>query len=103
MARIQIEAIIPAIKRYERDSRRSVRKLSQEIERLRLENSKLREQWLEASVALLSYTGLPRHLHRLDVKMKEHKALPARAADALEKASSDTDTQLVEELRKAAE
>jgi hypothetical protein len=34
--------------------------------------------------------------------MKELKALLARAADALEKASSDTDTQLVEELRKVA-
>ena len=78
-------------------------KACQEIETLRSENSKLREQWLEASDALLSYTGLPGHLHRLDVKMKELKALLARAADALEKASSDTDTQLVEELRKAAE
>jgi hypothetical protein len=31
-------------------------KARQEIEELRLENSKLREQWLEATDALLSYT-----------------------------------------------
>jgi hypothetical protein len=78
-------------------------KACHEIETLRSENSKLREQWLEASDALLSYTGLPGHLHRLDAKMKELKALLARAANGLEKASFDTDTQLVEELRKAAE
>jgi hypothetical protein len=52
---------------------------------------------------MLSFTGLPAHLHRLDEKIKRLKALLARAADALEKGSSDTDAQLVEELRKAAE
>jgi hypothetical protein len=42
-------------------------------------------------------------LHRLDEKIKQLKSLLVRAADALEKSPSDTDTQLVEELRKAAE
>jgi hypothetical protein len=35
--------------------------------------------------------------------MKELKLVLVRAADALEKGPSDTDTQLVEGLRKAAE
>jgi hypothetical protein len=60
-------------------------KALQEIEKLRLENSKLREEWLELTDVQLSYTGLPGHLHRLDVKMKELKSLLIRAADALEK------------------
>jgi hypothetical protein len=78
-------------------------KACQEIEKLQLENRKLREDWLELSDQMLSFTGLPAHLHRLDEKIKRLKALLARAADALEKGSSDTDAQLVEELRKAAE
>ena len=78
-------------------------KACQEIEKLRLENAKLKEQWLELSDEMLSFTGLTRHLHRLDLKMKHLKSLLIRAADALEKGSSDTDTQLVEELRKAAQ
>ena len=60
-------------------------KTCQEIERLQLENSKLREEWLELSDQMLSYTGLPGHLHRLDVKIKQLKSLLIRAADALEK------------------
>jgi hypothetical protein len=76
---------------------------AQEIEKLRLENSKLREDWLEATDALLSYTGLPGHLHRIDVKMKELKSLLIRAADALEKGSDATHSELAQELRKAAE
>jgi hypothetical protein len=47
---------------------------------------------------LLSYTGLPGHLHRLDVKMKRFKSLLIPAADALEKRLSDTNTQLAHEL-----
>jgi hypothetical protein len=47
---------------------------SQEIERLRLENSKLREDWLELSDQMLFYIGLPGHLHRIGVKTKELKA-----------------------------
>jgi hypothetical protein len=34
-------------------------KACQEIERLREENSKLSEEWLELTDELLSYTGLP--------------------------------------------
>jgi hypothetical protein len=51
----------------------------------------------------LSYTGLPGHLHRLDVKMKHFKSLLIPAADALEKRLFDKNTQLAHELRKAAE
>jgi hypothetical protein len=75
----------------------------QEIEKLREENSKLRDQWLEATDELLSYTGLPGHLHRIDVKVKHLKSLLVRAADALENGPSETHLQLVQELRKAAE
>jgi urocanate hydratase len=78
-------------------------KVSEEIEKLRLENSKLKEEWLELSHEMLSFTGLPGHLHRLDVKMKELKSLLVRAADALEKGQFETHLQLVQELRKTAE
>jgi hypothetical protein len=78
-------------------------KACQEIEKLQLENRKLREDWLELSDQMLSFTGLPGHLHRLDMKIKHLKSTLIRAADALEKGSSDTDTQLVQELRKAAQ
>ena len=70
-------------------------KALQETEKLRSENSKFREQWLEL------YTGLPGHLHRLDVKFKQLKSLLIRAADALENGPSETHLQLVQELRKA--
>jgi cell division protein FtsB len=36
----------------------------QEIEKLQQENAKLKEDWLELSDQMLSYTGLPGHLHR---------------------------------------
>jgi hypothetical protein len=75
----------------------------QEIERLREENSQLKQDRFELTDELLSYTGLPGHLHRIDVKMKQLKALLVRAADAPENSSSETHLQLVEELRKAAE
>ena len=78
-------------------------KACQEIEKLQLENRKLREDWLELSDQMLSFTGLPGHLHRLDMKIKHLKSMLIRAADALEKGSSDTYTQLVQELRKAAQ
>jgi hypothetical protein len=78
-------------------------KACQEIERLQLENAKLKKEWLELSDQMLSFTGLPGHLHRLDVKIKDLKSLLVRAADALEKGPSDMDIQLLEELRKAAE
>ena len=68
-----------------------------------MENAKLKEQWLELSDEMLSFTGLPGHLHRLDAKIKELKSLLVRAADALESGASDSHSQLVQELRKAAE
>jgi hypothetical protein len=78
-------------------------KACQEIEKLRSENNKLREQWLEATDELLSYTGLPGQMHRIDVKIKQLKSLLVRAADALEKSPDGAHSQLVQELRKAAE
>jgi hypothetical protein len=77
-------------------------KACQEIEKLRLENAKLKEDWLELSDEMLSFTGLPGHLHRLDEKMREFKSLLVRAADALDNGPSETHLQLIQELRKAA-
>ena len=76
---------------------------NQEIEKLQQENSRLTDEVLELRDELLRYTGLPGHLHRLDVKMKQLKSLLVRAADALEEGPSETHVQLVQELRKAAE
>lgn len=78
-------------------------KALEEIEKLRLENSKLKEQWLELMDEQLSYTGLPGRLHRIDVEIKQLKSLLIRAADALENGPSETHSQSVQELRKAAE
>ena len=78
-------------------------KACQEIEKLQLENSKLKEHCLELTDELLSYTGLPGHLHRIDVKIKQLKSLLVRAADALENGPCEPHLQLVRELRKAAE
>jgi hypothetical protein len=78
-------------------------KACQEIEKLQLENSQLKEQCLELTDELLSYTGLPGHLHKIDVKIEQLKSLLIRAADALENGPSETHFQLVQELRKAAE
>jgi hypothetical protein len=75
----------------------------QEIERLRSENSELRDDWLELTDELLSYTGLPGQMHRIDVKIKELRSLLVRAADALENSPGGEHLQLVQELRKAAE
>jgi hypothetical protein len=51
----------------------------EEIERLQSENAKLEEDWLELSDQMLSFTGLPGYLHRLDEKIKQLKALLIRA------------------------
>jgi hypothetical protein len=75
----------------------------QEIQKLQEENSRLREDRLELTDELLSYTGLPGHLHRIDVKIKELKSFLVCAADALENGPSQEHSQLVQELRKAAE
>jgi hypothetical protein len=68
----------------------------QELEKLRLENTELKKSMLfNAEV-----TG---RMHKIDVKIKQLKLLLIRAADALEKRSSESDVQLIEELRKAAQ
>jgi hypothetical protein len=67
----------------------------QEIEKLQLENSELKEE-------MLFYTGLAGQMYKMDVRTKQLKSLLNRAADALENGSSETHFQLVQELRKAA-
>jgi hypothetical protein len=66
----------------------------QEIEKLRLENSELQE-------SMLVYTGLAGQMHRQHNRSEQLKALLLRAADALEQGSSET--QLIQELRRAAQ
>ena len=78
-------------------------KACQEIEKLRLENSKLREERLELTYELLSYTGLPGQMHKIDVKIKQLKSLLIRTADALENNADGAHSKLAQELRKAAE
>ena len=68
----------------------------QEIEKLRLENSELQE-------SMLVYTGLAGQMHRQHARIEQFKSLLIRAADALESGPSETDFQLVQELRKAAQ
>jgi hypothetical protein len=70
-------------------------KALQEIEKLRLKHSELMDE-------LLSYTGLPGQMQKIDVKIKQLKSLLIRAADALEDGPPETHLQLVQELRKAA-
>jgi hypothetical protein len=66
-----------------------------EIEKLRLENTKLKE-------GTLFYTEVTGQMHKIDVKIKQLKSLLIRAADALETRPSETNFQLSEELRKGA-
>jgi hypothetical protein len=68
----------------------------QELEKLRLENSKLNE-------SMLFHAEVIGQMHKIDVKIKRLKSFVIHAADALEKRSSERDVQLIEELRKAAE
>ena len=68
----------------------------QEIEKLRLENSELMEE-------MLVYTGLCGQMHRQHARIEQFKSLLIRAADALESDPSETHSQLVQELRKAAQ
>jgi hypothetical protein len=68
----------------------------QEIERLREENSQLMDD-------MLVYTGLPGQMRRQQASMEQLKVLLIRAADALEKDPNGAHSQLVQELRKAAE
>jgi hypothetical protein len=67
-----------------------------EIERLREENTQLMED-------MLIYTGLPGQVHRQHARVEQLKALLIPAADALEKNADEAHSQLVQELRKAAE
>jgi hypothetical protein len=75
----------------------------QEIEKLRSENSKLREDWLEATDALMSYTRAAWTDAQDWCRDKQLKLLLVRAADALEKSPDGAHSQLVQELRRAAE
>jgi hypothetical protein len=68
----------------------------QEVEKLRLENSKLKK-------AMLFHAEVTGQMRKIDLKIKQLKSLLIRAADALEKRSSETNVQLIEELRKAAQ
>jgi hypothetical protein len=68
----------------------------QEIEKLHLENSELKEE-------MLFYTGLAGQMHKIDARIRQLKSLLNRAADALENGSSETHFQLIQELRKAAQ
>ena len=68
----------------------------QEIERLQEENSQLMDD-------MLVYTGLPGQVHWQQGKMEQLKNLLVRAADVLEKNPDGEHSQLVQELRKAAE
>ena len=52
---------------------------------------------------MLVYTGLPGQAHRQQGKMEQLKNLLVRAADVLEKNPDGEHSQLVQELRKAAE
>jgi hypothetical protein len=68
----------------------------QELEKLRLENTELKK-------SMLFHTEIFGQMRQTDVKIKQLKPLLIRAADALEKRSSQSDVQLIEELRKAAQ
>jgi hypothetical protein len=67
----------------------------QELEKLRLENSKLNE-------SMLFHAQVIGQMCQADVKIKQLESLLIRAADALEKAASGANFQLIEELRKPA-
>jgi hypothetical protein len=66
------------------------------LEKLRLENSQLKK-------SMLFHAEVVGQMHQTDVKITQLKSLLIRAADALEKRSSETDLQLSDELRKAAQ
>ena len=68
----------------------------QKIEELQEENEELKN-------AMLVYTGLVGHTHKMACRIKQLESLLVRAADALESGSSETHSQLIQELRKAAQ
>jgi hypothetical protein len=73
----------------------ALEKARQEIEKLQSENSDLIEQ-------MMSFTGLAGQMHRQRARIEQVKSLLIRAADALENGPSETDFELIQELRKAA-
>ena len=77
------------------------KEVRQEIEKLRLENSELKEENSELKEAMLVYTGLAGHTHKMGARIKQLESLANRVADALESGSSETYFQLIQELRKA--
>ena len=68
----------------------------QELEKLRSENTELKK-------SMEFHAEVVGQMHKIDVKIKQLESLLIRAADALEKRSSETDVQLIEQLRKAAQ
>jgi hypothetical protein len=66
------------------------------LEKLRLQNTELKK-------SMLFHAEVIGRMHQIDVKIEQLKPLLIRAADALEKRSSEKDVQLIEELRKAAQ
>ena len=67
-----------------------------QLEKLRLENTELKK-------SMLFHAEVTGQMHQIDLKMEQLKPLLIRAADALKKRSSETDVQLIEQLRKAAQ
>jgi hypothetical protein len=67
----------------------------QELEKLRLQNTELKK-------SMEFHAEVTGQMRQIDAKIEQLKPLLIRAADALEKRSSERDVQLIEELRKAA-
>jgi hypothetical protein len=67
-----------------------------QLEKLRLENTELKK-------SMLFHAEVTGQMHQIDLKMEQLEPLLIRAADALEKRPSETDVQLIEQLRKAAQ
>lgn len=78
-------------------------KAREEIERLRLENSKLNEELLELQNSLRFHNGLTGQMQQQHLGIEQIKILLIRAADALEKSPSGTHFELVQELRSAGQ
>jgi hypothetical protein len=75
----------------------------EEIERLRLENSKLSEELLELQNSLRFHNGLAGQMQQQHVRIEQIKVLLIRAADALENSPRGTHFELVQELRNAGQ
>ena len=75
----------------------------QQIEKLRLENSELKEESSKLMEEMMAFTGLAGHTHKMGARVKQLESLLNRTADALEKGPSETHLQLIRELRKATQ